>query len=648
MKHKASRSAIEVWYAIPSANPENCRARLPVWREKGYRVAVLQNWKRGEIPADLVVWSDTYPGWPGSVNILCREIVPKTATIVVSGGDDMLPDPNFTAQELAEQFLERFPDTFGVMQPTGDGFMSCDGYCGSPWLGRAWFERAYGGKGPMWGEYHHNWADKELHWVAKGLGALWQRPDLTHRHEHFTRGGDDRPDYWAATVAPKDQHDVELFLSRKWAQFPGHEPLGEARKYNHALAARGDDRTAEQHWSNLYGPQCAPGSWLQRMRAALESCAVRGMRRVALYGAGTHTRTCAPALAEPPVEIAAIIDDNAKSHGKRLFGFPIVSLEQACALRLDAVILSANSHEETLWERSEPLRRVGVEVIRLYKPTGEVDPAMVRSGEVSPAVVRQATPLLEQDAYVMMTRVIDASKPAVILDIGANVGATVERLRSQFRKPTIYAFEPAPDVFERLCERAAEWPEVRPIRAAVGASNGEVEFRLTANRLMSSVLPASAMGASFHGDGIREETRVRAPMVTIDAWAESNGIARVDAVKLDVQGLELAALRGARRTLTERGVMAVNCEAQLAPEYEGADTFSEIDLFLRECGFGLYQVHEIWSHGPEQRTTCVDALWVRREALDWLRVQPERAWEVGERSKKASSGRAPELCTEAA
>lgn len=639
------RSPVEVWYAIPSANPENCRARLPVWREHGYKVAVLQNWKRGEIPADLVVWSDHYPGWPGSVNLLCREIVPKTATIVVSGGDDMLPDPNFTAQELAEQFLERFPDTFGVMQPTGDGYMSCDGYCGSPWLGRAWFERAYGGRGPMWGEYRHNWADKELHWVAKGLGVLWQRPDLTHKHEHFTRGGEDRPDYWAATVAPKDQHDVELFLSRKWAHFPGHEPLGATSKYDHALAAKGDDRTAEQHWSNLYGPQCAPGSWMQRMRAALESCAVRGMRRVALYGAGTHTRTVAPALAEPPVEVAAIIDDNPKMIGKKLFGFPVVSVDQARSLRLDAVILSANSHEETLWERSAPLRDAGVEVIRLYKPSGDVDPGMVsRLGEAPPAS-KPAAPLLEQDAYVMMTRVIDASAPAVILDIGANVGATVERLRSQFRRPTIYAFEPAPDVYERLCERVAEWPEVRPVHAAVGEAGGEVDLRVTADRHMSSVLPASAMGAAFHGPGIREERRVRVPLVSIDEWASAEGVSKVDAIKVDVQGLELAVLKGARRTLTERGVMAVNCEAQLTPEYEGASTFSEIDLFLRSCGFALYQIHEVWSHGPEQRTTCLDALWVRAEALEWLRTQPERAFEVGRR-KKAKQPSA--LCTEAA
>src|SRR5262245_31422690 len=114
MKHS------EVWFAIPSASVDRCRAVLPKWRDMGYKIAVLQNRERGEIPADITVWYDYYPGWPGSINILARDIVPRSAPIIVSGGDDMLPDPNHTAEQIARQFLERFPDTFGVMQPHGD------------------------------------------------------------------------------------------------------------------------------------------------------------------------------------------------------------------------------------------------------------------------------------------------------------------------------------------------------------------------------------------------------------------------------------------------------------------------------------------------------------------------------------------------
>jgi hypothetical protein len=109
--------------------------------------------------------------------------------------------------------------------------------------------------------------------------------------------------------------------------------------------------------------------WLCRMRAALEACAARGERRVALYGAGTHTRALGAVLMEPPVEIVCIIDDNADGDG-RLWGYPVVTRDAALALGLDAVVLSANTWEDRLWEAGAPLREAGIPVHRLYGTTG--------------------------------------------------------------------------------------------------------------------------------------------------------------------------------------------------------------------------------------------------------------------------------------
>ena len=112
--------------------------------------------------------------------------------------------------------------------------------------------------------------------------------------------------------------------------------------------------------------------WRRRMRSALERCATDGHKRVALYGAGTHTRAMGDVLCSPGVEIVGIIDDDATRHGERLWGYTIQSLEwaitQATATprSIDAVILSANAFEPALWQRSVALRNAGVEVVRLY------------------------------------------------------------------------------------------------------------------------------------------------------------------------------------------------------------------------------------------------------------------------------------------
>lgn len=362
----------EVWFAIPSASVERCRDTLPKWREMGYKVAILQNQERGEIPADVVVWSDHYPGWPGSINQLCASIVPRSASIVVSGGDDMLPDPTMTAQQIAAQFHERFPDGFGIMQPIGDEFFGASTFCGSPWLGRGWIERAYGGTGPMPGQYRHNWADNEIFWVARCMDALWLRKDLTQYHKHFSREGAEEPEYWTKNVEGFDRHDMLLYMLRSWQRFPGCEPLNPAgaaaRRYDHAIYEKNYTGKAEEFFFAKFGGGVVANSCVAKFKRALEACAKAGRRGVAVYGAGTHTRTMARILMDPPCTVACIIDDNAKLWGKRLWNYPIVSREEAVSMGVDAVVLSSDSMEQRLFENSSMFRERGIEVLRLYPP----------------------------------------------------------------------------------------------------------------------------------------------------------------------------------------------------------------------------------------------------------------------------------------
>ncbi len=356
----------EVWFAIPSASVDRCRENLPKWREMGYRIAILQNRQRADIPADIVQWSDTYPGWGESINILCRDIIPASADIVVSGGDDMLPDPNKPAAQLAAEYFDRFPSGMGVMQPAGDDFMWSKNYCGSPWFARPFFTTMYRGRGPMHGGYRHNWADYELYWVARCRKMLWMRDDATQYHAHFTRDGSQRPDWWQREVGDTDQRDCELFLSRKYRFFPGHEPTGPANPFDERELLQHETGVAEWRWNRSYAPHSFASTASERMAEAIRSSAEAGHDPIAIYGAGTHTQKCAHALAEPAAAIACIIDDNPDRHGSTLWGYPIVSLADAIRRGVRAIILSSDSFEHQLWDKCESARAAGIEVVRIY------------------------------------------------------------------------------------------------------------------------------------------------------------------------------------------------------------------------------------------------------------------------------------------
>lgn len=231
---------MSVWYCIPSARPRvEANLALSQWRERGYKIALWRDTDDDAPICNLLLFG-AYPGYPKAVNALVKEVLaldPEYHWIAI-GGDDTYPD-NHTPGDIARECTEHFGGTFGVMQPTGDRWAdgSIDRICGSPWLGREFCERMYGGKGPLCDEYRHMFADEELFELAVKLDVLWQRRDLTHFHNHFCRvenavdwdkGRATMPEFLREANSQEHWRKYKaLFASRKAAGFPGYEPLPE-------------------------------------------------------------------------------------------------------------------------------------------------------------------------------------------------------------------------------------------------------------------------------------------------------------------------------------------------------------------------------------------------------------------------------------
>jgi hypothetical protein len=201
---------MSVWFAIPSARPpEEAEPVLLAWRDRGYKIALARDHGAPRIEDDLplLIFEQAYPGYAIAVNRLVEDILKfdPQCDWIVTGGDDVLPDPNHSAEEIATQCTERFggpfanyghnrpQNTFGVMQPTGDRDFGdaqgpyIDRVAGSPWMGREWCLRANQGKGPLYPGFRHMFVDECLQEVAIKLGVFWQRPDLVQKHEHWGR-----------------------------------------------------------------------------------------------------------------------------------------------------------------------------------------------------------------------------------------------------------------------------------------------------------------------------------------------------------------------------------------------------------------------------------------------------------------------------
>ena len=79
------------------------------------------------------------------------------------------------------------------------------------------------------------------------------------------------------------------------------------------------------------------------------------------------------------------------------------------------------------------------------------------------------------------------STDPVVIDVGANVGQTIDLMRRTFSKPVIYSFEPNPDLVQVLRNRY-EIGGVVVESVALGNSEGIATFHVSENSELSSLL----------------------------------------------------------------------------------------------------------------------------------------------------------------
>lgn len=186
--------------------------------------------------------------------------------------------------------------------------------------------------------------------------------------------------------------------------------------------------------------------------------------------------------------------------------------------------------------------------------------------------------LLDRSERALLRRVVTPGM--TVIDVGANIGVYSRFLAGLVGADgKVVAFEPAPDVFRRLQDNVARLSQVEPINAAVGSDTGEIVL--------------------FESDELNVDHRVydtgeNRRQIRVRCWALDDYIQpaqRVNLVKIDVQGFELRALRGAERVLKSNAGIVVLLEFWPHGLHTAGDQPAAlVDYLSKECGFQLYGI----------------------------------------------------------
>jgi len=189
-----------------------------------------------------------------------------------------------------------------------------------------------------------------------------------------------------------------------------------------------------------------------------------------------------------------------------------------------------------------------------------------------------------------------------VYDIGAgNCIETIE-LRNHFRAANVYAFECNPVCIANCATNILNIDRIHLINACVYDRNGLIKFHpINKEKTITTHQDGNPRASSVYiANGTYQletyaQDEISILCTRLDSLMETYSLPVPDVIWMDLQGSELAALKGLGVYISN--VKFIHTEVTFKPMYTGQDLYPEINKYLIENGFKLLTIfdeNEIW------------------------------------------------------
>jgi FkbM family methyltransferase len=290
-----------------------------------------------------------------------------------------------------------------------------------------------------------------------------------------------------------------------------------------------------------------------------------GASRAEIFGVRAY-RLQVPRLPDPPAILDGPSDmaEGPMANWSRFYGTALPDLESQLRLH-ELKELRAARIMRWLW---------GLKII--IDPSTETGRAVFLSGRYEPTTMYVVQLLLRLgDCFV---------------DIGANAGLfSLAAAAFVGSSGQVIAFEPSSREYASLLAnlKLNGLSHVTSVQSAIGEAVGHADLKI-AESLYSG---HNTLMSGFAYESVASTKIERVPVTTLDSYASDRNLARVDAIKVDVEGAELMALRGARRILTSlRPILIIEVFDQALRK--GGASAEDVRLLLRDLGYFLWEIDD--------------------------------------------------------
>lgn len=163
----------------------------------------------------------------------------------------------------------------------------------------------------------------------------------------------------------------------------------------------------------------------------------------------------------------------------------------------------------------------------------------------------------ESEMLERIKGMVQAASP-VLFDVGANKGEFTKRIMEVWwgKAYQLYVFEPSEKTFAMLQSSLSESSSVKLINKGLGDKQEKAE--LFYDREGSGLASVYPRDLSYHNIKFSDHETIE--LTTLDQFCEQHAISSIDFLKLDVEGHELAVLRGGKKMFEEGNVKIIQFE----------------------------------------------------------------------------------------
>lgn len=185
----------------------------------------------------------------------------------------------------------------------------------------------------------------------------------------------------------------------------------------------------------------------------------------------------------------------------------------------------------------------------------------------------------------------------LVLDVGANEGQFVQRLREIYQGEVI-SFEPVSEPYKRLCLNAVNDDSWKILQLALGETERQAVINISNNTVFSSILETNDFGRDRFGDEQSSRGTEIIQMTTLENAIRDNVVnaeSRRIFLKIDTQGYDLNVFRGIGK-YGDR-VFGLQSEISIIPIYSGMDKWTDSICYFIDASYSLVGLFPVTRDG---------------------------------------------------